>query len=62
MYWERVDDLTYRIRYNRDQVSSAEVIRKIVNEVPVRDIYIEAQPIEEVIKTIYSEGFGKAAL
>jgi ABC-2 type transport system ATP-binding protein len=61
MHWERVDDFTYRIRYNRDQVSSAEVIRKIVNEVPVRDIYIEEQPIEEVIKTIYSEGLGKAA-
>ncbi len=54
--WERVDDLTYRISYNCEQVSSAEVIRKIINEVPVRDIYIEAQPIEEIIKTIYSEG------
>ncbi len=56
--WEHVDDLTYRIRYNREQVSSADIIRKIVNEVPVRDIYIEAQPIEEIIKTIYSGGLG----
>ncbi len=56
--WEHVDDLTYRIRYNRERVSSAEIIRKIVNEVPVRDIYIEAQPIEEIIKKIYSEGLG----
>ncbi|HYK88321.1 MAG TPA: ATP-binding cassette domain-containing protein [Acidobacteriota bacterium] len=56
--WEHVDDLTYRIRYDREQVSSAEIIRKIVNEVPVRDIYIEAQPIEEIIKRIYNEGLG----
>lgn len=54
--FERVDDLTFRIRYNRDRISSAEIIRKIVNEVPVRDIYVEEQPIEEIIKTIYSRG------
>ncbi len=56
--WEHLDELTYRVRYNREQVSSAEIIRKIVNEVPVRDIYIEAQPIEEIIKKIYSDGLG----
>jgi len=56
--WELVDELTCRISYNRDQLSSAEVIRKIVNEVPVREIYIEAQPIEEIIKTIYNRGIG----
>jgi len=54
--WDQVDELTCRVSYNRDQISSAEVIRKIVNEVPVREIYIEAQPIEDVIKTIYSRG------
>ncbi len=58
LQWEHLDELTYRIRYNREQVSSAEIIRKIVNEVPVRDIYIEAQPIEEIIKKIYSDGLG----
>ncbi len=56
--WEHVDDLTYRIRYNSEQVSSADIIRKIVNQVPVRDIYVEAQPVEEIIKTIYSGGLG----
>jgi ABC-2 type transport system ATP-binding protein len=54
--WERVDELTYRIRYNREQASSADIIRKIVNEVPIRDIYVEAEPIEDIIKTIYSHG------
>jgi ABC-2 type transport system ATP-binding protein len=54
--WEHMDELTYRIRYDREQVSSAEIIRKIVNEVPIRDIFIEAEPIEDMIKTIYSHG------
>jgi ABC-2 type transport system ATP-binding protein len=54
--WEHVDELTYRIRFDREQVSSAEIIRKIVNEVPIHDIYIEAEPIEDIIKTIYSRG------
>jgi ABC-2 type transport system ATP-binding protein len=54
--WEHVDELTCQVSYNRDQVSSAEVIRKIINDVPVREIYIEAQPIEDIIRTIYSRG------
>jgi ABC-2 type transport system ATP-binding protein len=56
LQWEHVDDLTYRIRYSSEQASSAEIIRKIVNTVPVRDVYIEAQPIEDIVKTIYSRG------
>ncbi len=56
MQWEHPDELTYRIRYNREQMSSAEVIRRIINEVPVRDIYIEEEPIEEIIMSIYSRG------
>ncbi len=56
IHWERLDELTCRIRYNREQVSSRDIIRRIVNEVPVRDIFIEEQPIEEIIKTIYSRG------
>ena len=56
IHWEQADELTYRIRFDREQVSSAEIIRKIVNEVPIHDIYIEAEPIEDIIKTIYSRG------
>jgi ABC-2 type transport system ATP-binding protein len=54
--WEHLDELSYRIRFNRAQVSSADMIRTIVNEVPVRDIYVEAEPIDEIIKGIYSRG------
>ncbi len=57
---EWLDELTYRVRYNREVVSSTDVIRRIVNEVPVRDIYIEEEPIEEIIKTIYNHGLDSA--
>ncbi len=56
IHWERTDELTCLIRYNREQISSGEIVRRIVNEIPVRDIFIEEQPIEEIIKTIYSGG------
>ena len=55
-HWERLDEFTYRIRYDREQVSSADIIRRIVTEVPVRDLYVEPQPVEEIIKNIYSGG------
>jgi ABC-2 type transport system ATP-binding protein len=56
IHWEHVDELTYRVRFDRERVSSAEIIRKIVNEVPIHDIYIEAEPIEDIIKSIYNRG------
>ncbi len=54
--WDSLDDLTFRIRYDRERASSADIIRRIIHEVPVRDIFIEAEPIEDIIKTIYSQG------
>jgi len=56
IHWEHVDELTYRIRFDKEQVSTADIIRKIVNEVPIHDIFIEAEPIEDIIKNIYSRG------
>jgi ABC-2 type transport system ATP-binding protein len=53
---EPLDEVTCRIRYNPERLSSAEIIRRILQEVTVRDLYIEEEPIEEIIKTIYSRG------
>ena len=53
---ERVDELTYLLRFDRNQHSSAEVIRDIVNQLEVRDIFIEEEPIEDVVKRIYLSG------
>ncbi|MGD1156421.1 MAG: ATP-binding cassette domain-containing protein [Terriglobia bacterium] len=53
---QRVDELTYLIRFDREQHSSAEVIRQIVNTLEVRDIFVEEEPIEEIVKRIYLSG------
>lgn len=53
---ERVDELTYLMRFDRDQHSSAEVIRNLVNTLEVRDILVEEEPIEDIVKRIYLSG------
>ncbi len=53
---EPLDEMTCRVRYNPERLSSAEIIRRILGEVTVRDLYVEEEPIEEIIKTIYSRG------
>lgn len=51
---ERLDELTYRIIFDRTKVSTSELIRRILSEVEVRDLLIEDEPIEEIIKRIYA--------
>lgn len=51
---ERVDELSYRLRFRREEVQPAELIRRIVNEVQVLDLTMEEQPIEEVVRRIYT--------
>ncbi|HKW87202.1 MAG TPA: ATP-binding cassette domain-containing protein [Candidatus Acidoferrales bacterium] len=51
---ERVDQLTYRIRFDRVKVSTSDLIRQILGAVEVRDLLIEDEPIEEVVKRIYA--------
>ena len=51
---EPVDELTYRIRFDRTRVSTAELIRQILGAVEVRDLLIEDEPIEEIVKRIYA--------
>ena len=53
---ERVDELTYLMRFDRDQHSTAEVIRDLVNTIEVRDIFVEEEPIEDIVKRIYLRG------
>ncbi|MFZ0637332.1 MAG: ATP-binding cassette domain-containing protein [Candidatus Acidiferrales bacterium] len=51
---DAVDELTYRIRFDRTKVSTADLIRQILAVVDVRDLLIEDESIEEVIKRIYA--------
>jgi ABC-2 type transport system ATP-binding protein len=51
---EALDETTHRVRFDRTRVSTAELIRKILAAADVRDLLIEDEPIEEVIKRIYA--------
>jgi ABC-2 type transport system ATP-binding protein len=51
---EQVDELTYRIRFDRVRVSTSDLIRQILANVEVRDLLIEDEPIEEIVKRIYA--------
>ena len=53
---QRVDELTYVIRSDRDRHSSADVIRQVVNNLQVQDLLVEEEPIEEIVKRIYLRG------
>jgi viologen exporter family transport system ATP-binding protein len=56
---ETVDPLTYRIRFDRTQIATADLIRQILASVEVRDLLIEDESIEEIVKRIYA---GEASL
>jgi len=51
---EPVDHLTYRIVFDRTKISVADLLRQILAEVEVRDLLIEDEPIEEIVKRIYA--------
>ena len=53
---ERIDELTYVMRFGRQRHSSAEVIRRLVNTLEVSDIFVEEEPIEDIVKRIYLSG------
>jgi len=53
---EQVDEITYRIRFDRLKVSTSDLVRQILAAVEVRDLLIEDEPIEEIIKRIYAGG------
>ncbi|HEX9224787.1 MAG TPA: ATP-binding cassette domain-containing protein, partial [Candidatus Acidoferrales bacterium] len=57
---ERLDEMTCRIRFDRSRISTSDLIRQILAAVEVRDLLIEDEPIEEIVKRIYAgEAFGK---
>ena len=56
---DRVDEMSYRVRFDRGRVSTADLIRHVLAAAEVRDLLIEDEPIEEIVKRIYA---GEAAL
>lgn len=52
---ERMDDLTYRLSFDREDFTSGDVIRHVVSAAEIRDIYIEPESIDEIVKRIYTD-------
>ena len=51
---ERLDDVTYRLSFDREEHTSGDVIRHAVGTAEIRDIFIEAESIERIVKRIYT--------
>ena len=51
---ERLDDLNYRLSFDRDRYTAGDVIRQVVAAVDVRDVFIQEEPIEEIVRRIYT--------
>ena len=51
---ERLDELTYRFSFDREDFTSGDVIRRVVSKAEIRDIFIEEESIEEIVKRIYT--------
>jgi ABC-2 type transport system ATP-binding protein len=51
---KRVDELTYRLSFDREEYTSGDVIRHAVGLAEIRDIIIEAESIEGIVKRIYT--------
>lgn len=43
------------LRFYPEQVSAAELISRVAANYPVRDLYVQNPPIEEIIARLYSE-------
>ena len=53
---ERPDALTCRLSFDRDDYASGEIIRRAVTAAEVRDIVIEEEPIDDIIRRVYTGG------
>ena len=51
---EQVDHLTYRVVFDRTKISTTDLLRRILAQVEVRDLLVEDEPIEEIVKRIYA--------
>ncbi len=53
---ERLDELTYRLSFEREEYTSGDVIRRVVAAAEVRDIFIEEESIDDIVRRIYTGG------
>lgn len=54
---EQIDEMRCRLVFDRNALASADLIKKVVNTLPVRDLTLEDASIEEIVREIYSRGW-----
>ncbi|MEA2513979.1 MAG: viologen exporter family transport system ATP-binding protein, partial [Thermomicrobiales bacterium] len=58
----RSDGPRFWLRFDRQRVNPAELISAVASAHEVRDVVIEEPEIEDIVRRIYEEGIGEAAL
>jgi ABC-2 type transport system ATP-binding protein len=51
---DQVDELTFRIRFDRGKIATGDLIREILAVIEIRDLLIEDESIEQIVKRIYA--------
>ena len=51
---EHLDDLTCRLSFDREEYTAGDVIRRVVATIDVRDIFIEEESIDDIVRRIYT--------
>jgi ABC-2 type transport system ATP-binding protein len=51
---ESLDELTCRVRFDRTRVDTSDLVRQVLSHVEVRDLLIEDESIEDIVKRIYA--------
>jgi ABC-2 type transport system ATP-binding protein len=54
--FQQLDETRCQVIFDRREVASAELLKHIVNSLPVKDIALEDTTIEEVVREIYGRG------
>jgi ABC-2 type transport system ATP-binding protein len=54
--FEQLDGMHCQVIFDKKLVASADLIKLLVNSLPVRDIVLEDTTIEEIVREIYSRG------
>ncbi|MEW5976063.1 MAG: ATP-binding cassette domain-containing protein [Acidobacteriota bacterium] len=54
--FEQLDEMRCQLTFDKKQISSADLVRLIVNTLAVRDVAIEDTTIEEIVREIYERG------
>jgi ABC-2 type transport system ATP-binding protein len=59
--WESATGLRHVAEFRRQEVSGAEVIKRVVNDCPVSDLHLAEPDIEEIVREIYRTSPGVAS-